>query len=161
MKSVHDRIDEERFWDKVDKSGDCWQWTAGKDKDGYGQFKVDGRSLRAHRVSCEISGSPVPTGLQVDHMCHNTSCVKPEHLQIVTNKQNTENRSGAQSNSKSGVRGVCLDARSGRWRATVNHGGKQYHVGAFLELVDAEAAVIAKRNELFTNNRIDRIARSA
>jgi len=49
-----------------------------------------------------------------------------------------------------------MDARSGRWRATVGHCGKQYRVGMFLDIADAEAAVIAKRNELFTNNNADR-----
>jgi hypothetical protein len=33
-----------RFWRKVDRSGDCWLWTAGVDRRGYGRFNVgDGR----------------------------------------------------------------------------------------------------------------------
>lgn len=37
---------------KISKSG-CWEWIKGKDKDGYGKFKVNQKHLRAHRWSFE------------------------------------------------------------------------------------------------------------
>lgn len=40
-----------RFWEKVDKSGECWKWTATLTHNGYGSFWLDGSLLRAHRVA--------------------------------------------------------------------------------------------------------------
>lgn len=78
---------EERFWSKVDKSGDCWIWTAGTRR-GYGQFYKDGRHQPSHRVSFESANGPIPEGLVVDHICRNPSCVRPTHLRAVTQRQN-------------------------------------------------------------------------
>lgn len=81
------------FWSRVDKTGDCWLWTGyrfteGRQK-GYGQFK---RNLRAHRVSYELSIGPIPEGLVLDHLCRNPSCVRPEHLEPVSNYVNVVER---------------------------------------------------------------------
>jgi hypothetical protein len=70
-----------RFWDKVCKSSDpngCWIWTGSKTRDGYGQFKLDGKVLRAHQVSWKLHNLKYATYLC--HTCHNTSCVNPAHL---------------------------------------------------------------------------------
>lgn len=78
---------ENRFWSKVQKTEFCWHWTASKTK-GYGFFYLDGRSLRAHRVSWKWLRGEIPAGLVIDHMCRNRSCVNPDHLRVVTNKEN-------------------------------------------------------------------------
>ena len=141
----------ERFAARVDKSGDCWLWTAGRSRDGYGMFRAEaGRKMYAHRWSYAEHFGPIPEGMDIDHLCHNRACVNPAHLRLATRKQNAENRRGAQSNSRSGVRGVSWCERTNRWRAVVGHHGKHVHVGRFLSLADAEAAVIAKRRELYT-----------
>lgn len=147
---------EERFLAKVDKTDTCWIWTAYKNGLGYGHFWLDGQLAYAHRISYEFHVGPIPEGMHLDHTCHQPSCVNPEHLRPVTNKQNMENRSGAQPNNQSGVRGVHWHKRDRRWHARVRHNGKQLHLGYFTELEDAEEAVIAKRNELFTHNDVDR-----
>jgi hypothetical protein len=41
----------ERFWAKVDKSGECWIWTGGCFKNGYGEFGLDGKMRLTHRIS--------------------------------------------------------------------------------------------------------------
>ncbi|SEC89835.1 HNH endonuclease [Arthrobacter woluwensis] len=148
--------DQERFWAKVRRGEACWEWNACITPDGYGQFGLGGRVLLAHRVSYEFEHGAVPPGLFVDHICHNRACVRPSHLRLVTQKQNQENHAGAHRNSKSGVRGVFWDRQRGMWRAKAYHHGRQVHAGFFAELADAEAAVIAKRNELFTHNDMDR-----
>jgi len=56
----------------------------------------------------------------------------------------------------SGIRGVSWYKRSGKWRAGVWSAKRYHYVGSFTDLADAEAAVIAKRNELFTHNDADR-----
>jgi len=74
---------EERFWEKVDKSGGpdaCWPWKAGT-VHGYGQFALaDGRSGRAHRVAYELVKGPIPAGLDVLHDCDFPPCCNASHL---------------------------------------------------------------------------------
>lgn len=148
----------ERLWAKVDKSGECWLWDGAK-SGGYGQLKNAGKNVGAHRVAYEEAHGPIPAGMVVDHRCHVKLCVRPEHLRVVTQKQNMENRQGAmRNNASTGVQGVHWDAQKGRYRAMVRHEGKRYYAGQFSTLAEAEAAVIAKRNELFTHNDLDRSA---
>lgn len=81
----------ERFWAKVDKSGDCWIWLGDRDAKGYGHFLVGSRAtkrklLQAHRVAYELTYGSTPPLLR--HMCGNTSCVRPDHLKPGTQAEN-------------------------------------------------------------------------
>jgi hypothetical protein len=78
-----------RFWSKVAKSDGCWTWTAYTTRDGYGVFGVEPRKTAlAHRVAYEMERGPVPDGLELDHLCRNPRCVRPEHLEPVTHREN-------------------------------------------------------------------------
>jgi len=89
----------ERFWAKVDKNGPvpeclpdlgpCWVWTAFQQR-GYGRFRIkeEGISL-AHRAAYFLSVGPIPDGMTLDHLCRNTLCVRPDHLEPVTSRENT------------------------------------------------------------------------
>jgi hypothetical protein len=79
----------ERFWERVDASGDCWEWTGGLIPDGYGHAYVNGKSRGAHRVAYEALVGPLPVGLQIDHLCRNRRCVNPDHMEPVTPRENT------------------------------------------------------------------------
>jgi len=81
---------EERFWDKVDKTGDCWLWTASQRPNRYGQFSANGKGLLAHRVSYQWEHGPIPKGLEIDHLCRVRHCVKPSHLEAVTHQENIQ-----------------------------------------------------------------------
>ena len=79
----------ERFWVKVDASGDCWEWTASTRGAGYGQFGwAPDRIIDAHRVVWELLVGPIPEGLTIDHLCRNKICVNPDHLEVVTYQEN-------------------------------------------------------------------------
>lgn len=80
---------EVRFWKAVEPTGFCWYWTNKPHPDGYGQFKVDGKVVRAHRWAYENLVGPIPDGLVLDHLCCNTICVNPDHLEPVTSEENT------------------------------------------------------------------------
>jgi hypothetical protein len=79
-----------RFWAKVAKGSEmeCWPWTAAKNPEGYGNFKLGGVVVRAHRVAYELAAGAIPAGLEIDHLCRNPSCVNPNHLEAVTHDVN-------------------------------------------------------------------------
>lgn len=147
--------DELRFDSFVDKSESCWNWTGYRNKGGYGRLNIGQNHILAHRYSYERQYGPIPEGFMVDHMCHNPSCVNPSHLRLATGKQNQENLSGPRVDNRLGVRGVSM-TRSGKYKAQVGHNGEKIDVGIFASLEEADSAVRAKRNELFTHNILDR-----
>jgi hypothetical protein len=91
----------------------------------------------------------IPPGMQVDHKCFTKACVNPDHLRIVTNKQNREHLRGAQVDSKTGIRGVS--PRGSGYAGRVVHNGKVLS-RTLPTLAEAEAWVIAKRAEVFTHD---------
>jgi hypothetical protein len=150
----------DRFWAKVDKSGECWIWIGSLDGTGYGQINTggaEGRMVPAHRVSFELAGGVIPAGHYIDHICHNYVCVRPDHLRPATQKQNMENTSIYASNT-SGYRGVSWCASRRKWEAKVQHAGKTIHVGRWDTAEQAAEAALNKRLALFTHNDADRAA---
>jgi hypothetical protein len=148
----------ERFWGKVRITESCWFWTGYVNPGGYGMFKQNGKPSLAHRIAYEMAHGDIPDKFLIDHRCHERSCVNPSHLRLATKKQNGENLYGANADSTSGVRGVGWHKAAGKWVARVVHNGTSHYLGLFADLAEAEAAVIAKRNELFTHNDRDRAA---
>ena len=79
----------------LDPLTECWEWIGFRDRKGYGMTTlwVNGkrRSLYAHRLSLEtLRGVVVPSGMHVDHMCMNPSCINPAHLQLCSPSVNSQ-----------------------------------------------------------------------
>lgn len=84
----HAATDWARFIEKVDRSGECWIWTAAKKPNGYGQFHAGRTMVRAHRWAYEHLVGPIPADMTLDHLCRVRACVNPAHLEPVTNAEN-------------------------------------------------------------------------
>lgn len=76
-----------RFWSRVTITPGCWVWTGAK-ASGYGRAFIGGKLRPAHRVTFEMYVSPIPEGLDLDHLCRNRACVNPDHLEPVTRQTN-------------------------------------------------------------------------
>lgn len=97
---------ENRFWDKVKKTDYCWQWVGTRTRskptsnrpttrqiiNDYGVFAIKSdkkRTYKAHRVSYSLIRGKIAENLVLDHLCKNTLCVNPSHLEAVTQQENT------------------------------------------------------------------------
>lgn len=75
---------EERFFSKIEKTNSCWNWIGGLNTTGYGVFFNGKKIVKAHRFMYELVKGDIQKGLQLDHLCRNTKCVNPQHLEAVT-----------------------------------------------------------------------------
>lgn len=73
---------------KINKKG-CWEWQAGKNKNGYGKFYFNKKTYAAHRFIFEYYHGQICPDLTIDHLCRNTYCVNTNHLEQVSVRINT------------------------------------------------------------------------
>jgi hypothetical protein len=122
----------QRFWNKVNKTSNCWYWKASK-RNGYGAFKFEGKVISAHRFSYTISYGIIPQGKLICHHCDNKLCVKPLHLFLGTSKDNV------------------VDAiQKGRMNPIAPTNGKKFQSGEkhpFHKLTDKQVISIRKEYE--------------
>lgn len=87
-----------RFWNKVNKNSghfgidgtyptECHEWTGSLNRTGYGQFKLNNKVHRAHRVAFYLKNNKWPS----KHLCHdcdNPACIRLDHMFEGSNKDN-------------------------------------------------------------------------
>lgn len=77
----------DRFWEKVDKTEGCWLWLGSRNPSGHGQFNLGRRGAGmalAHRWSWEFHHGPVGVRFTLTQTCGERTCVRPDHMRIVS-----------------------------------------------------------------------------
>ena len=99
---------EVRFWRYVvkgEREDDCWSWSGGRNKQGYGRISVSTKTKTdgAHRVSWRLhnGNAEIPPGMFILHSCDNPQCTNPKHLRLGTR---SENNLDMYSRGRQGVR---------------------------------------------------------
>jgi len=88
---IEDRIQRNSM---TEPNSGCWLWLGWLNKNGYGRMKLGsekGGTMRqpmAHRASYEFYKGPIPEGMELDHICSVRCCVNPDHLEVVTHREN-------------------------------------------------------------------------
>ena len=115
----------------IDFSGSCWEWQGNRSRWGYGKVYFGRQHWRAHRLLYTWLVGPIPAGLVLDHLCRNPGCVRPDHLEVVTDAQNILRGNGAaasnarlthclrghESTRQTPLQRVCLACRREQRRA--------------------------------------------
>lgn len=81
-------------------------------KAGYCRVILNGKTVRAHRAMYEQEIGPIPRGMQIDHLCNQTDCINPDHLEPVTPLVNTQ-RSRATKLSEEDIAEIRVSSLSG------------------------------------------------
>ena len=98
LRSMRSDAKKARFWDRVQlvhgarklSFPGCWEWQGSRFRNGYGRICVRGKRIGTHRYVWEVERGAIPPGMCVLHRCDNPRCVRPDHLFLGTNSDNTQ-----------------------------------------------------------------------
>ncbi len=111
-----------RILDRTKKGqGDgCWIWQGVPAGKGYGQIIYKGVRMQVHRAVYEVLVGPIPDGLQIDHRCRTRLCVRPDHLEVVTCRENVR-----RGNGPAAINARRTHCKRGHEYVQVPYGGRQ------------------------------------
>ena len=111
----------------VRDSWNCWYWTGSYSASGYGQVwsRVHKGPKRPHRIAYELLVGPIPEGLQLDHLCRVRGCVNPDHLRIVTCRENSFAPGARCVQAINAAKTHCPVGHSYDKANTYHHGGRR------------------------------------
>ncbi len=112
---------------------------------GYLSVYIDGHPFRVHRLIFLYHYGYLPK--MVDHIDGDKLNNKIENLRGCTNSENLMNAKLSKSNT-SGIKGVSLNKKIGKWCASIRVNYKRLHIGSYDDINDAAEAVRIKRIEL-------------
>lgn len=130
-------------------SGGCGKPINNVNGQGYTRVMVDNQSYRAHRVIYTMHFGEIPEGMHIDHINGVRNDNRIENLRLATPTQNMRNRKSARVDSVTGVRGVYLHKKSGRFRVHFKVNGKYIHLGYFKSEKDASETAYSYRRSIF------------
>lgn len=116
--TVVDPVTVARFWSKVEvgRPGVCWPWRAAVNDRGYGVFKVDGATVKAHRVAFELVMGQ-HAGASLRHSCDNPPCCNPGHLTPGTQGENVADMHDRERRTYASALTLADVARAKAWAA--------------------------------------------
>lgn len=133
---IYDSISGSLIW-SVDRGAARAGIVAGSvNRSGYRQVMVKKRYYGVHRVIWEMHNGPIPSGMQIDHIDHNSQNNLIQNLRLVTMQQNNKNHPISSRNSSGSV-GVYFIKSSGRWCSQITVNGKVKHLGTFPDISQA------------------------
>lgn len=109
-----------RFFEKVDygfEATDCHLWTGALSDEGYGDFRLPGRTVRAHRCAWLWAYGSIPaTTPFLDHseVCIGRFCLNLTHLEPVDNAENQRRRTNTGAAAQRFLRQAELALRDER-----------------------------------------------
>lgn len=143
----------DRWFAKVrpaDDGSGCLLWTGGQSGSGYGTFFANGKLMPAHRWIMNRANGPIPPELKVDHLCRRPLCVRPLHLEVVTQSVNVlRGVRPAQIRAKATARTHCDHGHSFAGDNLYVWTSKKGRTSRFCRtcIADRNAATVAERRE--------------
>ena len=103
---------------------------AGWNQYSYIKIQIDGKSYPAHRLAWLYMTGEWPTH-EIDHINGDPSDNRWSNLREATHQQNMCNRTRLNRRNKSGVQGVYLSKKTGKYHPYANCDGKMIYLGSY------------------------------
>lgn len=126
----------------------CWSVD---NSNGYVKTLVNNSKIYLHNL---VMGFVSNKNVKIDHQNRHRNDCRKSNLKLATSCQNAMNV-GFRSDNKSGIKGVSLDKRTGKYDARIKANKKMYRLGLFTDFTCAAFARLRKEEELFKDFMTD------